>query len=86
MEFPKDFINKIVCGDVLEVMKQIPDGTVDLVVTSPPYNLKNSTGNGMKDVAAGNGPMPLCKMATLIMTIVCLMKSMCSGRGTVWKK
>ncbi len=53
MEFPKDFINKIVCGDVLEVMKQIPDGTVDLVVTSPPYNLKNSTGNGMKDGRGG---------------------------------
>lgn len=29
-------------------MKKIPDESVDLVVTSPPYNLKNSTGNGMK--------------------------------------
>lgn len=43
------FINEIVCGDIFEVMAQIPDGSVDLVVTSPPYNLKNSTGNGMKD-------------------------------------
>ncbi|MCD4829109.1 MAG: site-specific DNA-methyltransferase [Candidatus Cloacimonetes bacterium] len=34
-------------------MKQIPDGSVDLVVTSPPYNLKNSTGNGMKDGRGG---------------------------------
>jgi len=48
MQFPNDFINKIVCGDCLEIMKKIPDNTLDLVVTSPPYNLKNSTGNGMK--------------------------------------
>jgi modification methylase len=30
-------------------MATMPNGSVDLVVTSPPYNLKNSTGNGMKD-------------------------------------
>jgi modification methylase len=29
-------------------MRKMPDNGVDLVVTSPPYNLKNSTGNGMK--------------------------------------
>ena len=34
-------------------MSCIPDGAVDLVVTSPPYNLKNSTGNGMKDGRRG---------------------------------
>ncbi|PIP03289.1 MAG: site-specific DNA-methyltransferase [Candidatus Yonathbacteria bacterium CG_4_10_14_3_um_filter_47_65] len=34
-------------------MKQIPDGSVHLVITSPPYNLKNSTGNGMKNGSKG---------------------------------
>lgn len=53
MKFPDDFINKIVQGDTLEIMKKIPDGAVDLIVTSPPYNLKNSTGNGMKDGRGG---------------------------------
>ena len=53
MNFPEDFKNQIICGDVVEVMKKIPDGQVDLVVTSPPYNLKNSTGNGMKDGRGG---------------------------------
>jgi modification methylase len=48
MQFPNDFINKIICGDCLETMKKIPDNSIDLIVTSPPYNLKNSTGNGMK--------------------------------------
>lgn len=41
------FINKIFCGDCEDVLKQIPDGTVDLIITSPPYNLGNNhhTGN-----------------------------------------
>ena len=42
-----DFINKIICGDSIQIMKKLPSSSVDLVVTSPPYNLKNSTGNGM---------------------------------------
>ncbi len=46
-EFPTDFVNRIICGDAIKIMKEIPDGAIDLVVTSPPYNLKNSTGNGM---------------------------------------
>jgi modification methylase len=53
MIFPDDFVNQILCGDCLEVMKQIPDASLDLIVTSPPYNLKNSTGNGMKDGRGG---------------------------------
>ncbi len=53
LEFPKDFIDKNICGDSIEVMKQIPDESIGLVVTSPPYNLKNSTGNGMKDGRGG---------------------------------
>lgn len=53
MLFPEEYINRIVCGDCLSVMRQMPDKCVDLVVTSPPYNLKNSTGNGMKDGRGG---------------------------------
>lgn len=30
--------NKIITGDCIEVMKTLPEGSVDLVVTSPPYN------------------------------------------------
>lgn len=53
MKFPKDFKNKIICGDTIKVMKKIPDSAIDLIITSPPYNLKNSTGNGMKDGRGG---------------------------------
>jgi len=37
-------IDKIICGDCLEEMRKMPDGSVDLIVTSPPYNLGNSSG------------------------------------------
>ena len=37
MNYPNDFINKVICGDSLDVMKGIPDNTVDLVLTDPPY-------------------------------------------------
>jgi modification methylase len=53
MNYPVDFIDKFICGSADQVMKYIPDASVDLVVTSPPYNLKNSTGNGMKDGRGG---------------------------------
>ena len=35
----KDYINKVTCGDCLELMKNLDDNSVDLVVTSPPYNI-----------------------------------------------
>ena len=53
MKFPEEFLNKIICGDALTIMKKMPDKCIDLLVTSPPYNLKNSTGNGMKDGRGG---------------------------------
>lgn len=49
----EEYLNKIINGDCLEVLRKLPDESIDLVVTSPPYNLKNSTGNGMKDGRGG---------------------------------
>ena len=38
-------INKIHCGDCLELMKEIPNYTINLTVTSPPYdNLRDYNG------------------------------------------
>jgi len=37
MNWPEDFINKIICGDSLSVMKKMAHGSVDMVITSPPY-------------------------------------------------
>ena len=48
--YPQDFINKVICGDCLEVMKQIPDKCVDLLLTDPPYEQDNH-GGGKSDFA-----------------------------------
>jgi len=56
LTFPQDYANRIICGDCLSVMKKIPDNSIDLIVTSPPYNLKNSSGNGMKNGRGGKWP------------------------------
>lgn len=45
MIYPDDFINKIIHGDCLEVMKDIPDKSIDMILTSPPYdNLRDYNG------------------------------------------
>lgn len=35
----ENYINKIIYGDCLEVMKDFPDNSVDSVVTDPPYGI-----------------------------------------------
>ena len=35
---PENFVNKIITGDSVEVLKKFPDNSVDLIFTSPPYN------------------------------------------------
>ena len=45
--------NSFICGDAVDELRNFPNGSIDLAVTSPPYNLKNSTGNGMKDGRGG---------------------------------
>ena len=44
MKYPEDYINKIIQGDCLEVMKQMPDKCVDLVLTDPPYGISQKSG------------------------------------------
>jgi modification methylase len=48
-------------GDCLELMKIVPDGSVDLIITSPPYNLGKThhTGNNVfKSYSEYNDDMP----------------------------
>ena len=42
---------QIFCGDCLELMKDIPDGSVDLVVTDPPYLIENTKAGGKSELA-----------------------------------
>lgn len=44
--FPKDFVNKIICGDYLDLIKGLPDQCIDAVITDPPYGLNT---NGIRN-------------------------------------
>ena len=39
MKTIREFKNKIICGDCLKIMKEIPDNSIDLIVTDPPYGI-----------------------------------------------
>jgi site-specific DNA-methyltransferase (adenine-specific) len=40
------WVNRVFCEDALEGLARIPDGSVDLILTDPPYNLGKDYGNG----------------------------------------
>lgn len=40
------FLNKITCGDCYELIKQIPDKSVDLIYTDIPYDFEANGGGG----------------------------------------
>tara|TARA_R110002096_G_scaffold278550_1_gene472633 strand:- start:498 stop:983 length:486 start_codon:yes stop_codon:yes gene_type:complete len=41
----------LMLGDCLERMKEIPDGSVDLILTDPPYDIKNTNAGGRSKLA-----------------------------------
>ena len=51
-------LNKIYEGDCLEVMQHIKSKSIDMVLTSPPYNLGNSHHTGNKRHKAYNDNLP----------------------------
>lgn len=40
------YLNKITCGDCYELIKQLPNHSIDLIVTDPPYLIKNTKAGG----------------------------------------
>lgn len=43
------FVNAVVCGDATDVLRAVPDGSIDLVVTSPPYNFGHAYAHDPTD-------------------------------------
>ena len=50
--------NQVIQGDCLIEMQKIPDKSVDMIITSPPYNLGNSHHTGTKRHKAYNDNLP----------------------------
>ena len=45
----KPFVNRILCGDAERTLSVIPDRSVDLIITSPPYNFGQSYAKDRHD-------------------------------------
>ena len=49
-------LGELIHGDCLDVMARLKPESYKVIVTSPPYNIKNSSGNGLKDGRGGKWP------------------------------
>lgn len=47
-------VNKIIQGDCLEILKTLPDKSVDLVLTDIPYGEVNRNSNGLRNLDKGD--------------------------------
>lgn len=64
-------INKIICGDAIEVMEKIPSNSIDLVVTSPPYDeLRNYKGYSFNFEGIANGLFRVIKEGGALVWVV----------------
>ena len=61
------FINKLICGDAIEIMQGMPATSVDLTVTSPPYDeLRNYNGYDFDFEAMAKGLYKVTKKGGVV--------------------
>lgn len=58
--YPQDFVNKIICGDSRELIKRIPDKSIDAVITDPPYGLGKKNIMNDNDLSVFYEILPEC--------------------------
>jgi len=79
-EFEAKYINQIVCGDCLDVMGPMPDGCVDMCVTSPPYwGLRDYGVDGQMGLEA----TPEAFIAKMV-AVFAEVKRVLADHGTLW--
>lgn len=60
---------KLLQGDCLELMKDIPDGSVDLVLTDIPYGEVNRESNGLRNLDKGKADIVTFDLKELTKTL-----------------
>lgn len=81
MNWPGDFINQVICGDNLAIMKEIPDESIDMVLTSPPYWGLRDYGIGPDQLGLEPTPELYIEHLTEIFNEV---KRILKKEGTFW--
>jgi len=54
MKYPEDFINKVICGNVLDELRKFPSDCIDTIITSPPYWGLRDYGEDTKTIWGGD--------------------------------
>jgi DNA modification methylase len=68
------FTNRVLHGDCIEVMRQIPTNSVDFILTDPPYpvNYRDRTGRTIQNDADGTWLKPaMAEAYRVLKDIVC---------------
>jgi len=60
LKYPTDFINKFICGDALGLIKIIPEGAIDCIITDPPYGLNKNGIKNDRDLSLFYNMLPDC--------------------------
>jgi len=64
-------LNKIICGDAVEVMRRFPSSSIDLVITSPPYDeLRNYNGYVFNFEGIARGLFRVMKKGGVVVWVV----------------
>lgn len=83
----EDMINQIITGDCLEVMKDIPDNSIDLIVTSPPYDdLREYKGYSFNFEAIARDLLRIIKQGGVLVWVVGDRMTDGSESGTSFKQ
>lgn len=71
LQLPPPLIGKVSCMDALELMRLIPAGSVDLIVTSPPYdNLRTYNGYSWNFEAIAHASYRVLKPGGVLVWVV----------------
>lgn len=60
LKYPEDFVNKVIFGDCMELIKLIPNNSIDVVFTDPPYGLNKNDVRGDVDLSLFYHILPEC--------------------------
>jgi DNA modification methylase len=60
LTYPKEFLNQIVNGDSSQLIKYLPNESIDCVLTDPPYGLNKKGIKNDKDLSVFYNILPEC--------------------------